>query len=158
MSRIANKGLVVPLIFFWSFFVIQTLILPPPPNNALLANLAERHRVLVFESTRVESDCTCDCVCSCRAGPLSSWPSPGAAPEDVQLPLSCGPLPPQPGSSLPALPALRWLPLAAPAPHTLGQRTPPVLLSSYTWDKGGRKGGERLNDYCMHAKYVRRVI
>ena len=36
MSRIATKGLVVPLISFWSFFV-PTLTLTP--NNAFLANM-----------------------------------------------------------------------------------------------------------------------
>ena len=34
MSRIANKGLLVPLIFLCS--LIQTLTLTPPPNNAIL--------------------------------------------------------------------------------------------------------------------------
>ena len=37
MSRIANKDLVVSLIFLCS--LIQTLTLTPPPNNALLAIL-----------------------------------------------------------------------------------------------------------------------
>ena len=37
MSKFANKGLVVPLIFLCS--LIQILTLTPPPNNALLANM-----------------------------------------------------------------------------------------------------------------------
>ena len=37
MSRIASKGLVVPLTFFWSLFTNPNP--NPPPNNALLANL-----------------------------------------------------------------------------------------------------------------------
>ena len=37
MSRITNKGLVVPLIFLCS--LIQTLTLTPPSSNALLANM-----------------------------------------------------------------------------------------------------------------------
>ena len=74
-------------------------------------NIRSDAHVNVWEesgNTRVWSDCrlSCNCVCSCGAGPLSSGPPPGAAPEGVQLPFSRGPLPPPPGSSLPPRPGL----------------------------------------------------